>query len=148
MKPYKLAPRVRLELVRCEGERYRRKPIRSAQDVWDHLREDAGTWDRERFLALALDGRHRPVGIEEVSVGTATASLVHPREVFKAILLANASAVILVHNHPSGDPTPSQEDRHITDRLRRVAEMLGIRLLDHIVLAPSGYYSFAEHKHL
>lgn len=144
MSRYRLAPQLKLELVRDDGERYRKDPIRSADDVWRHLREEVALWDRERFLVLALDGRHRPLGLEEVSVGTATASLVHPREVFKAVLLANACACILIHNHPSGDPTPSAEDRAVTKRLRNASEILGVPLLDHVVVASSGYYSFAE----
>lgn len=120
------------------------RPIRRAEDVWRLLQDEVATWDRERFLALALDGRHKALGLEEVSVGTVSASLVHPREVFKGLLLANASAFILAHNHPSEDPSPSEEDRNVTKRLKDASQLLGIPLLDHIVLAKGGFYSFAE----
>ena len=79
-----------------------------------------------------------------VSLGTLAASLVHPREVFKAAIIGNAAAIIVIHNHPSGDPTPSREDREITARLKSCGETLGIPVLDHIVVAAEGYRSFAE----
>jgi DNA repair protein RadC len=100
---------------------------------------------REHFLALYLDGRHRPIARSVVSVGTATASLVHPREVFQAAVLVGAVALIVLHNHPSGDPTPSPEDREVTHRLRKAGELLGIRLLDHIVWTKDArFHSFRE----
>jgi DNA repair protein RadC len=148
VKRYSLAPRVRIELIRDGGVRYRRQPVRSPRDVWQAMKEEAAVWERERFLVLGLDGRHRPIGLEEVSVGSVTACLVHPREVFKALLLANATAFILIHNHPSGDPTPSQEDRHITERLQKAGCLLGISLIDHVVVTDRAYYSFADQGEL
>ena len=79
-----------------------------------------------------------------VSQGTLTASLVHPREVFRAAIRRCAAALVLVHNHPSGDPEPSSEDRQVTERLVRAGEVLGIRVLDHVVVAERGYHSFRE----
>ncbi len=102
------------------------------------------TWDRERFLTLLLDNKHTLIGVEEVSVGSLTSSIVHPREVFKAIILANAAAFMMAHNHPSGDPTPSREDLEITRRLREIAEVLGVRCLDHIVIGAGRYVSFVN----
>ncbi|WP_231603538.1 JAB domain-containing protein [Neorhodopirellula pilleata] len=90
--------------------------------------------DRECFVVAHLDTKHRPMSIEVCTVGTLDASLVHPREVFKAAILAGASAVLLMHNHPSGDPTPSREDRAVTDRLEQVGKIIGINVLDHIVV--------------
>jgi DNA repair protein RadC len=80
----------------------------------------------------------------QVSQGTLTASLVHPREVFRAAVQAAAAAVVLVHNHPSGDPTPSQEDHEVTRRLVAAGEVLGIRVVDHVVVADGGFHSFKE----
>ena len=91
-----------------------------------------------------LDGRHRVLGQEGISQGTLTASLVHPREVYRPALRASAAALILVHNHPSGDPTPSAEDREVTTRLMRAGEILGIRVIDHVVVAERGYCSLRE----
>jgi DNA repair protein RadC len=135
---------VRIELVRDAASDYAEQPIRGAAEVWRLLRQEIAGWDRERFLTLLLDGRHKAIGLEEVSVGTATASLVHPREIFKGIILANAVAFILVHNHPSGDPSPSREDREVTERLKKASELMGIKLLDHIVFGKEGFHSFAE----
>jgi DNA repair protein RadC len=91
-----------------------------------------------------LDGRHRPIAYQVVSIGTATASLVHPREVFQAAIGAGAVALIVAHNHPSGDPSPSREDRDITERLLRAGELLGIRLLDSVVVTDGTYVSIRE----
>ena len=104
--------------------------------------------DVERVLALHLNTKHRLIGVHVVSVGTLDASLVHPREVFKAAYLSNASALILAHNHPSGDPTPSGEDRALSDRLRQAGELLGVTLLDFVIVTDPAegvrYHSFRE----
>jgi len=98
---------------------------------------------KEYFLTLHLDGKNRIVCMEEVSVGSLNQSIVHPREVFKTALLSSAAAIVLIHNHPSGDPTPSREDREITRRLKEGGDLLGIRVLDHIIVGES-YLSFVE----
>jgi DNA repair protein RadC len=100
--------------------------------------------DREEFLVVLLDGKGRVMGFNSVSVGSLTTSIVHPREVFKAAIIASAAALILVHNHPSGDPTPSQEDDALTARLRAAGDLLGIRVLDHIVIGDGCYVSFVD----
>ncbi len=101
--------------------------------------------EREHFLAILLDARRNVKGVSVVSIGTLSASLVHPREVFRAAIVAGAAAVVAVHNHPSGDPTPSAEDRDVTRRLQRAGELLGIPLADHVVIgAGTTYYSFRE----
>lgn len=104
--------------------------------------------DREHFMVVGLDAKHAVIGINTVSIGSVTLSIVHPREVFKPLILMNASAVILAHNHPSGDATPSPEDRALTRRLKDGGELLGIRVLDHVVLGDDRYYSFADHQEL
>lgn len=101
----------------------------------------------EHFAALYVDARHRLLAQETVSVGTLTASLVHPREVFAPALAHRAAAAFVVHNHPSGDPAPSAEDREVTRRLSRAGALLGVELLDHLVVADGGFYSFKE-QHL
>jgi DNA repair protein RadC len=107
--PYESLPWIRIQLVRERAPTYP-DPITSAERVYGILRERAEGWDPEHFLLLALDGKGRVLALHEVSVGTLTASLVHPREVIKALVLLNAASFILVHNHPSGDPTASPED--------------------------------------
>lgn len=139
----RIGPRVRVMLVRDRGPVYVR-PLSSSGEVDALLREEMLSWDRERFVALLLDGRNKLLGIDEVSKGSLGASIVHPRELFKAAILANAAAIICAHNHPSGDPTPSAEDRRITERLRRAAEVLGIPILDHVVIGDPSFYSFAD----
>ena len=93
---------------------------------------------------ILLDGKNRPIKDVRVSEGTLTASLVHPREVFVPVIEESAAAIVLVHNHPSGDPTPSAEDIAITQRLREVGEIMGVRVLDHVVIGDGRYVSFAD----
>ncbi len=99
----------------------------------------------EQFVVAALDTRRKIIGVSVVSVGTLSASLVHPREVFKSMILLNAAAVILGHNHPSGDQTPSSEDRDVTRRLQRAGELLGIPVADHVIFTHADHYSFRDH---
>ncbi len=119
--------------------------LRAPGDVFRRFAARLRRLRQERFVVVLLDGRHRVIGEEVVSQGTLTASLVHPREVFRPALRASAAAVILVHNHPSGDPTPSAEDRSVTARLAQAGEILGVRVLDHVVVAERGYASLREH---
>jgi DNA repair protein RadC len=90
--------------------------------------------DQEEFVIVTLDTKHRPIRIVRITRGTLSASLVHPREVFRPAIADCASAIFLVHNHPSGDPMPSSEDRAITCRLKQAAVILGIQILDHLII--------------
>lgn len=119
-------------------------PITQPEQVAGIFRQLIGSPDREHFVALLLDTRLRPLGVETVSIGTLNTSLVHPREVFKAAILASAASLILGHNHPSGDPTPSEEDRELTRRLVEAGRLLGIEVTDHVVLGDKRHYSFQE----
>lgn len=96
---------------------------------------------REHFLTIYMDARHRPIAHSVVSIGTATAALVHPREVFQPGVLVGAVAVIVLHNHPSGDSDPSQEDRALSERLRKAGDILGIAVLDSIVWTRHGAFT-------
>lgn len=98
---------------------------------------------KEMFLTLHLDGKNRIICIDLVSIGSLNQSIVHPREVFKTALLSNAAAVLLIHQHPTGDPSPSSEDIAITRRLKEAGDLLGIKVLDHIIIG-DGYLSFVE----
>lgn len=89
--------------------------------------------DQERVVVACLDTKHKIQSIVEVTVGTLDASLIHARETFKPAIIEGSSSIILSHNHPSGDPTPSKEDRAVTDRLTKIGELLGIEVLDHII---------------
>jgi DNA repair protein RadC len=98
----------------------------------------------EVFAMLCLSTKHRVIAFHEVSRGTLDSTLVHPREVFKAALLANAAAIVVSHNHPSGDPSPTIDDLDVTTRLVAAGEILGIPVLDHIVVGDGRYFSFKE----
>jgi DNA repair protein RadC len=127
--------------------RYRRKapkPVRSPDDVVALVGRKLRVENREHFIVLLLNARHECVAVETVSVGSLNASIVHPREVFRPAVLAAAASVVCVHNHPSGDPEPSEEDISITHRLAQVGELLGIGLLDHVVIAARGAVSLRE----
>jgi DNA repair protein RadC len=119
-------------------------PLSTSGAVVGAVRPFYDELDREVFGVVLLNGKNEPLGFHVVSVGTLTASLVHPREVFKPLILANAAACVLVHNHPSGVATPSAEDFAITARLCRVAADLGIGVLDHVVIGAATHYSFAD----
>ncbi|HIJ95954.1 MAG TPA: DNA repair protein RadC [Desulfuromonadales bacterium] len=99
---------------------------------------------KEMFLTAHLDGKNRLITLDLVSIGSLNQSIVHPREVFKTALLSNAAAIILVHQHPTGDPTPSSEDLSITRRLKEAGEIMGIKVLDHIIIGDGEYLSFVE----
>ena len=99
---------------------------------------------KEMFLTLHLDGKNRIICIDLVSVGSLNQSIVHPREVFKTALISSAAAIICVHQHPTGDPTPSSEDISITRRLKEAGEILGLKILDHIIVGDGDYCSFVE----
>lgn len=122
----------------------RGEPIRSPSDVHRHFGPLLRGRLQESFHALLLDARHRLMSVVEVSVGTLTASLVHPREVFREAVRQAAAAIVLVHHHPSGDPSPSPEDRSVTDRLCAAGSLLGIRVVDHVIVGDSHYFSFQE----
>jgi DNA repair protein RadC len=141
-------PRWRVKLVReTPAPSFPTASLRTSRDVWQAFRF-LSQRDREEFWIAALDGKNRLIGTHCVSVGTLTASLVHPRETAKVLVLASAAAFLCVHVHPSGDPTPSAEDTAITERLRQCGELLGISLLDHVIIGAERYYSFADEGQL
>ena len=130
----------------CEltRRRYRGKKlpeIRGPDDVARLVGRKLRKEPREHFLVLLLNARHEVMGQETVSIGSLNASIVHPREVFRPAVLASAAAIVLVHNHPSGDPEPSEEDLAITKRLVEAGELLGISVLDHVIVAGRGVVS-------
>ncbi len=132
------------------GRRIVRRPLRtgahigSPKDVYEHFAPTLRGLRQEVFCVLLLDSRHRLVRRVEVSRGSLNQSLVHPREVFAPALREAAAAILVVHNHPSGDPRPSREDHEVTRRLTRAGEILGVPLLDHVIVADRGFVSFAD----
>jgi DNA repair protein RadC len=138
-------PVYRVELVRertVTGEQ--RRAIRNADDVVAILEDELLKSDREKLISVFLNAKNVVIGMEVVSVGSLTASLVTARELFKSAILASAAALIISHNHPSGDPTPSQDDIRLTERISKAGELLGIKLLDHVIIGELGHYSFSD----
>lgn len=135
---------VRLSLVRERADEPIPGTLREGRDVAALLRAFRRDDPREGFVAIYLDNRHRPLAMHLVSLGTVDCALVSPREVFGPALMLSATSVIVAHNHPSGDPTPSPEDRSVTERLRQAGGILGVELLDHIVLGSERFFSFAQ----
>ena len=118
--------------------------LRSSEDVFRHFSERLVKEKREIFYVVLLNNKNRKIREVKISEGSLTASLVHPREVYNPVIRESAAAVIFVHNHPSGDPAPSPEDLEITRRLKQVGEVMGIRVLDHVVIGHDSYYSFSD----
>jgi len=119
--------------------------IDSSATVFGHFAPLLKGMKQEIFRGIYLDGKHRVIREQTISEGTLTASLVHPREAFLPAIQASAAAVIFLHNHPSGDETPSGEDRELTSRLASCGRLLGIPVLDHVILGADRYFSFADH---
>lgn len=140
--PYRV-PRYRVTLVCEDSGSPSSMPIKTSTDAAAVLRPCFDGLDREQFVVCGLDAKHHLIGINIVSIGSLSLSIVHPREVLKPLILMNAAAWLCAHNHPSGDVMPSREDLALTTRLRAGAELLGIRLLDHLILGEC-YYSFAD----
>lgn len=120
--------------------------IKSPADVAALVLEQMRHLDREHFRALCLDTKNRVIAVENISVGSLNASIVHPREVFKSAIRRSAAALILVHNHPSGDTRPSTEDVEVTRRLQEAGKLLGISVLDHIIIGDGKYLSMRERE--
>lgn len=125
---------------------FRGRPIHSPEDALPHLSWMAEL-KRERFHVLYLDSRRRLISSKTVSIGTLDASLVHPREVFAPAFELSASAILVAHNHPSGDPEPSPEDLALTHRLDRAARLLGFTLVDHLIVAGSDWISLRQKQY-
>ena len=129
----------------AHAERVRRDaPFRSSRDIFERFHPLLRDLKKERFLAVLVDGKNRVMREDRVSEGSLTSSLVHPREVFGPALREGAANILFVHNHPSGDPEPSPEDHDITHRLVAVGELLGIKVLDHLVVGDGDYVSFLD----
>ncbi len=145
--PAKRVQMVSLRMVKERSALYEGRNISSPQDairlVNDFI-EGIEFLDKEVFVGIYLNTKNEPTAFEKISTGSLNATIVHPREVFKTAILTNSNSMIFLHNHPSGDPTPSLEDKNITERLKEAGELLGIRVLDHIVIGNGKHYSFKE----
>jgi DNA repair protein RadC len=126
----------------------KRKKIICSQDVYRILSPHLRRRKREAFKVIFLTRRNTIIGEETLFEGSLTESLINPREIVKSALAHSAAGVIFVHNHPSGDPSPSPEDQTITDQLTRACKLVNIRVVDHIIIGDRDYYSFADEKQL
>ncbi len=133
--------RAEVHLVRENSLTFR---VNSPADVYTLFRKRALSWPQERFFALHLDTLNHMISYEIITIGVVDASIVHPREVFRAAILANAAAILVAHNHPSGDPTPSPTDRELTRQLVEAGKILSIPVRDHVILGEERYVSFLE----
>jgi DNA repair protein RadC len=130
---------VRVELIKERNLDYvGSRQIRTADDAATIMYEYIGNTDRENFVVMMLSTKHYVNAINTVSIGSLDACIVHPREVFKPAILGNSSDIIVGHNHPSGDPSPSPEDVAVTKRLVEAGRTLGITLLDHLIIGHDG----------
>ena len=134
----------RVCLVR-EGEKQSVK-ISEPKDVYDLVKDELASSDREMLISIMLATSNRLIGVETISIGTLNSSETSPREVFKSAILSNAYGIILCHNHPSGELTPSACDYLITDEMTKVGELLGIKVLDHIIVSHTGFKSLKEEQ--
>lgn len=122
--------------------------VRKPQDAADYVMEELRYLKKEHFLCLFLNTKNHIIAQETLSVGTLNASLVHPREVFRAAIQRSSASIICVHNHPSGDPTPSPEDIALTKRLVEAGELVGIEVLDHLVIGDARFVSLKEQGYM
>jgi DNA repair protein RadC len=134
---------VRISVVRERSVKYD-SAITSSKTAADLFRTFMSDLDREVIAVVMLDTKNKPIGINVVSVGILDSTIVHPREVFKPAILMGAAAIILCHNHPSGDPEPSHADKRVTERIAEAGRLLGIELLDHIILGDDRHTSLKE----
>ncbi len=118
--------------------------VKGSEQTFRHFHERMKDLKKETFVCLLLDTKHNVIREEKIAVGSLNESLVHPREVFQPAIAESAASVLFVHNHPSGDPTPSPQDRQLTRRLCEAGDLVGIQVLDHIIIGRDAYYSFAE----
>ena len=124
------------------------KAIKCAKDVYEYALPLLSGKDKEHFMILHLDSKSRVIKDEIISIGILNASLVHPREVFKSAIKESANAIVLVHNHPSGDAEPSKVDEDVTSRLNETGKLLKIKVIDHVIIGKDNYYSFRESQKL
>ena len=139
---------VSIKMVKESSFLYQTRQILSPNDAYEMIKEQLEGLDREQFIIACLNTKNEPTNISVVSVGSLNKAIVHPREVFKTAILSNAASVMAFHNHPSGETTPSQQDIQLTHRLYEAGELLGIKLLDHLIIGDGTFTSLKEKGYL
>ncbi|MFR6472233.1 MAG: JAB domain-containing protein [Turicibacter sanguinis] len=139
---------VSIKMVKESSFLYQTRQILSPKDAYEMIKEQLEGLDREQFIIACLNTKNEPTNITVVSVGSLNKAIVHPREVFKTAILSNAASIMAFHNHPSGETTPSQQDIQLTKRLYEAGELLGIKLLDHLIIGDGSFTSLKEKGYL
>lgn len=127
---------------------FSKRELTSPKSVFEFMGQELQKYDREFFCVLNLKSNNQVINMNVVSVGTLNTALAHPREVFKSAVLSNAAGIILLHNHPSGNCSPSLEDHSITKRMQAAGKIMGIPVMDHVIVAGNDYYSFLENENI
>ena len=139
---------VSIKMVKESSFLYQTRKISSPKDAYEMIKEQLEGLDREQFIIACLNTKNEPTNISVVAVGILNKAIVHPREVFKTAILSNAASIMAFHNHPSGETTPSQQDIQLTNRLYEAGELLGIKLLDHLIIGDGTFTSLKEKAYL
>ena len=139
---------VSIKMVKESSFLYQTRQILSPKEAYEMIKEQLEGLDREQFIIACLNTKNEPTNITVVSVGSLNKAIVHPREVFKTAILSNAASIMAFHNHPSGETTPSQQDIQLTKRLYEAGELLGIKLLDHLIIGDGSFTSLKEKGYL
>ncbi|NMM65137.1 DNA repair protein RadC [Clostridium sp. P21] len=144
--PSKRVNIVSIKMVREGSILYDVRKIGSPSDAVDLGRRFLEEADREQLIVCCLDTKNQPLSVNVASIGSLNSSIVHPREVFKIAILSNAASIIIFHNHPSGDVSPSSEDVNITERLKEAGKIIGIEIIDHIIIGAEGRFCSLKEK--
>ena len=139
---------VSIKMVKESSFLYQTRKILSPSDAYEMIKDQLQDLDREQFIIACLNTKNEPTNISVIAMGTLNKAIVHPREVFKTAILSNAASIMAFHNHPSGDTTPSQQDLQLTTRLYEAGELLGIKLLDHLIIGDGSFTSLKEKGYL
>jgi DNA repair protein RadC len=139
-----IARRIKIESDRINKKKKKYNSVGCPEDIYNIIRLEIINDNRENFFVISLDIRNRFIGIDKVSTGTLSASLVHPRETFESAIRRHAAHIIIAHNHPSGDPDPSEDDIKITKRIVDAGKIMGIDVLDHLIITDNDFISFKE----
>ena len=135
---------VKIKMVKESSVKYENRRIKNPWDAYKIFKDYIDDSNKEMFVLMCLNNKNEPTHISTISIGSVNESIATPAEVFKVALLSNANKIMVCHNHPSGDPQPSESDRRITERLYDSGAIIGIKLLDHIIIGDDVYYSFKE----
>ena len=135
---------VKIKMVKESSVKYENRRIKNPWDAYKIFNDYIDDSNKEMFVLMCLNNKNEPTHISTISIGSVNESIATPAEVFKVALLSNANKIMVCHNHPSGDPQPSESDRNITERLYDSGAIIGIKLLDHIIIGDDVYYTFKE----